>query len=320
MKKSLIPIIVLACLTVFSCATSIPVKAIKPPELDLRGIKTIAILPFAYPAQGQNPDLDPYQAALERLWYPESEDQDPIFREMAKRAEAVFTKALKESERFNVISPEELSAALDPDDPAAGIEADAVVVGSFSLASIVTDHPYPGVSGKTIHSYADAVFVSLSFDIYRTGTDRIAASREIWDSATIENLPDKEAVSEMTRKTSADFISAWSERIRRAFAPYVEREERKLADGGKDLDMKRAKLLVAEGSYREALDLYDAEYRETGGFAAGFNAAIMKEILGDIDGAIADMDALSKSFPKSRAAIEAFRMRASLPADGDRSE
>jgi len=320
MSKSLIPLIVLSCLTVFGCATSIPVQAIKPPELDLQGIKTIAILPLSYPTQGLDPDLDPYQAALESLWLQDSEDQDPLSRDLAKETERIFIETVKETGRFRIVSPEELSAILDPSSPAAGIDADAVVVGSISLISIVTDNPSKGASGKTIHSYTNAVFVGLSFDIYRTGTEGIAASKDIRGSVTVKKLPDRNAVNETTQKAAADLISAWPERIRRAFAPYSMPEERKLADGGKDPDMQRAKLLVAEGSYQRALDLYGAEYRETGGFAAGFNAAIMKELLGDIDGSIADMDALARSFPKSRAANEAFRMRASLAADGNRGE
>ncbi len=320
MKKAFLPLIALACLAFYGCATSIPVQAIKPAELDLRGIKTIAVLPFAYPTQGRDPDLDPYQAALESLWLQDSEDQDPASRDLARAAERIFIQTVEDTGLFRVISPEELSATLDPSSPAAGIDADAVVVGNISLVSIVNDYPYKGASGKTIHSYTNAVFVGLSFEIYRGDSDRIAASREIRDSITFKKLPDKQAVSDTTQKATEDIVSAWPESIRRAFAPHSMPEERYLADGGKDSDMEKAMLLVQEGSYRGALDLYTANFRKTGLFAAGYNAAIMKELLGDIDGAIADMDELARSFPKSKAASEAFRMRASLAAGENTDE
>jgi hypothetical protein len=314
-KRTYFSLIALAGLFMFGCATGIPMKVTKPAEFDLGDVKTIAVLPFGFPSLGQDGDLDPRQAALERLKIADSGEWNPIERDSAKEAEAVFTTLMKDTGRFSVLTTEDLMGGADPSDPSASINADAIAAGSIvTLASIVTDRSYKGTSGKTVHSYTDAVYVELRIDLIQAGTNEVLATKTFSGRAKAEKLSDRPSVDAKTREIASAMIRGWKDGMRRALGPYTVTEARRLAeDDKKDPRMEEATKLVEAGSYRKAFDLYLDIYGATKDFAAGFNAAIMKEVLGDPEGAYADMEALAKASTNSKARKEADRIKASLP-------
>ncbi len=61
-----------------------------------------------------------------------------------------------------------------------------------------------------------------------------------------------------------------------------------------------------------ALDLFSRIYAETDNFAAGYNAAVLTKILGDLAAAIDLMDALYSSSGNPKAAKEKERMLRTL--------
>jgi len=74
--------------------------------------------------------------------------------------------------------------------------------------------------------------------------------------------------------------------------------------------MKEAEALVKARRYAEALEVYDQVYQDTGSFAAGYNAAFMREVVGDLNGAIALMSGLAADGnPRALAALD--RMQSS---------
>jgi TolB-like protein len=76
--------------------------------------------------------------------------------------------------------------------------------------------------------------------------------------------------------------------------------------------MKDALALVKSGSYRPALTRYQAIYSASGEFAAGYNAAIMAEVLGEMNNAIALMGSLYDDTGNPKARTELERMRSTL--------
>jgi hypothetical protein len=68
---------------------------------------------------------------------------------------------------------------------------------------------------------------------------------------------------------------------------------------------KDAETLAKQGNYKAAQNSFSNIYQTTGDFSAGYNAAIMTEASGDVDGAIAQMQKLvdDTGNPKAGAAL-----------------
>jgi TolB-like protein len=99
----------------------------------------------------------------------------------------------------------------------------------------------------------------------------------------------------------------------RDLAPWQTVESRTLEkDKGKNPRMKEAEKLVKAKNYQAALNLYREIYSSTGNFAAGYNAAIFTEALGDLNGAITLMQRLSQQSGNPGAASELARMNRTL--------
>jgi hypothetical protein len=67
--------------------------------------------------------------------------------------------------------------------------------------------------------------------------------------------------------------------------------------------------LVKDGSYKQALTSYTAIYEQYGSFAAAYNAAILTEALGDIDGAVSIMQKLTDDTGNPKASAELARLQ-----------
>ncbi|MDA3835651.1 MAG: hypothetical protein PF495_19945, partial [Spirochaetales bacterium] len=75
--------------------------------------------------------------------------------------------------------------------------------------------------------------------------------------------------------------------IRRQLAPYYVREYRNLKAEKGNERFDTAKKLIQRSQYREALDLYIEMWNDTENFAAGYNAAILYEVIGQYNSALA---------------------------------
>jgi hypothetical protein len=99
----------------------------------------------------------------------------------------------------------------------------------------------------------------------------------------------------------------------RDIAPWTTTERRTLEkDQTKDPRMKKANALVKSGSYKTARDLYSSVYADSGNFAAGYNAAIATELLGNLEEAIGLMQRLNTATRNPKAQAESLRMEATL--------
>jgi hypothetical protein len=116
----------------------------------------------------------------------------------------------------------------------------------------------------------------------------------------------------------AQRIINWELRyLNRDVAPWSIEEKRVLMDEtskNKELKqrMKDAQSLVKEGSYKSAFNAYARIYEDTESLAAGYNTAIMTEILGDLPGAIERMRLLEEATANPKVAAELVRMRQTL--------
>ncbi|PKL23003.1 MAG: hypothetical protein CVV47_17165 [Spirochaetae bacterium HGW-Spirochaetae-3] len=280
---------------------------LKPAEIDLRGAGTVAILPFAFPSQNQAPSLDAYQAALYRLWYYDAREA-PLERNVARYIESQLSISLFNTKRFTVTKADDLRSTASQGDSTGKIGADILVSGAIlTLTSAITNNSYTGSDGKYYESYENRVVLEIRYDFISTADNALIAVKSLHDQKSASGT--YSAISNSTEELAKKIVAEQIPTVIRAIAPYAVTERRTLAiDETKDPQMAQADRLVRDGFYQKAFDLYTSVYAGNSNFAAGFNAAMVMEIMGDVDEAIAAMKALADASANPKALREAQRM------------
>jgi len=315
MKK--IPNPLLLCLVALfaSCATSIPVTMMKPALVDLRGVERISVLPFGYADEGRSGDY--LQSALYRFapgyFYRSAYEQN-----VAGALTNTMNAILLDSGAYAVISSAEL-ARLTYQGGAYSSAVDAFLSGEITMLSTRNVDGHEDVKGsdgvvRPTYFLEREVTLELTYRFIRAADGvvigQITHEGKAKDKKLGDNAWDLAATDlELARK----IIDGLKAGIRKEIAPWQQTEYRRLeADKDKDLRMKEADGLVKDGDYAKALSIFESVYKESGKFAAGYNAAIMTEILGRLEDAIAKMDALARESGNPKASQELARMRQTL--------
>jgi hypothetical protein len=171
---------------------------------------------------------------------------------------------------------------------------------------------------KTVVVYdreAELVF-SYNFKRSRDGSLVGAVAREGKTSDSNEDRRKLRSPSDMARTIVTKSLSG----LARDVAPYKVTETRALMkEKSKDKylqnQMKDAYRLVKAESYRVALNSYLSIYGAYNNFAAGYNAAILYEVIGDLDSAAGMMEELLDETGNPKASTELARLRRAI---GDR--
>lgn len=303
-----------------SCATSIAVTVTKPSEIDLRGAKTIAVLPIGIPSDGYV-GLDAFRSALSRYWDGYRFYASDIDLALAKKMNDSIISVLVDSGYFRVVSAFDLGRILGRYRSGEDITADVDVflVAEFTKISFKD-------KDETLKEKDKEGNIILTPQLTRTAevafTYRIVSARDGSIIATkTKTGTDYARATGDKRWSRIDDYGAIADRIGERFmrevareiAPYTVTEFRTLvADETKDPRMAEADKLVKERMYAKALDIFKAVYAENLNFAAGFNAGILIEITGDLEAAIAWMQDLYAKSGDSRAANELTRMKKTL--------
>jgi len=100
-------------------------------------------------------------------------------------------------------------------------------------------------------------------------------------------------------------------------APYIITEQRRLErETSRDRAVKQrareAEALVKAGSYRSAHDTFLGIHRDTGSFAAAFNAGLLIEVQGNLEGAAAFMQRMHTETGNLRFAAEIARLQRAM--------
>jgi hypothetical protein len=318
-NRSVLPLFAL-CALLASCATSIPVYLTKPALIDMGGIRKIAVLPFGYSGDGYAGSY--LEAAIRRsagsYRYRSTDEQ-----QIATNITDSMNEVLLDSKAYAVISPVEL-ARLAATGQSFAVAADGYLTGEITLLAVSHrdgDEEVKGDDGKMVSTHFVERELRLEF-VYRVirssdgsilGQARKSgrAADKKYGSLAREMLRSE---VDLARQVIADQMSG----VPREVAPWQTTEYRSLErDAAKDQRMKDADSLVRQGRYQDARAIFSAVYAENGNFAAGFDDAIMTEILGDLDGAIGKMGALADSSGNPKARKELGRMKRTL-ADAER--
>ncbi|MDR1902270.1 MAG: CsgG/HfaB family protein [Treponema sp.] len=282
-------ITVTGVLNFLSCATTASVLVTKPPVWNTSSINRIAVGPFT---ADQNSNLS---------------------RQIAQSLTESAIHLIQETGRFILIDYAEL-ARLERSGENIADHVDAIFSGSITHVEIKdrTEYIETKRKGQVVQEpvyYRDAE-IDFSYMLKRTGDGSIIGQRVKQGKKTSSKyksqseIPSefemlRNAVDEQIRYVGRD-MAPWQVAERRIF------EEDKM----KDPRMTNAKSMIKQRSFRSAYTLYSTIYSENANFAAGYNAALCTEILGNIEEAAALMQQIWDDTGNPKAQTELARLQA----------
>ncbi|MDR2897369.1 MAG: hypothetical protein LBU99_01045 [Spirochaetaceae bacterium] len=317
MKKIRFPLAAALTLFLFSCATSVPVQVTKPPVIDMSGVERIAVVPigFAYERAGVS-HFDALFFRFSRKYRYKSFLEDQIARFLT----AFFTDAVLASGNYFLINTAEFDRVYSWED-AYGYAAivDVYLTGEINELRVDDREGYvdrKDSEGNIVSDYTINRTVTLDFTyrFIRAADGRVLG--QVHKSGTACDRREGEwARQSITSgmELAKTIIRDQLQYISRELAPWTVTEYRYFeSDKTKDPFMKEAEKLVKDRQYAAALGLYSDIYAATGNFAAGYNAAILTELIRDINDAIGMMQDLAYVTGNPKAASEVIRMQRTL--------
>ncbi|MBN2050715.1 MAG: hypothetical protein JW760_09745 [Spirochaetales bacterium] len=329
MKKTVGVGTLILLLLITGCATSVRMVVTKPAEVNLAGVKNLSILDFEYVESTSEVTLDKLlEDALSQLIT--GEDTSLSNEEkMARYATNKMSESLAATDYFTLVDPGNFKDSVDIMtnrmqffDILSGVyDVDGVLLGSILTMKtketwetrivMVLDE----LTGQEVEQEEEWVTrqANLEFEyrILSTDTSEVmvqkvftrstsdAKSYEEYDRLTSEDLMYKRMVDEIVRT------------ITRQLVPYQVTESRSLMkDKTKDQRMETADQFVKVAKYNEALEIFLSVWQQTRNIAAGFNAAIMYEALGNLDQAIVQMNDVLNVYPEKKVFRSLERLKA----------
>jgi len=327
MKRFLLAVLtaLFSILLIVSCATAtVPVTRQKPSDIDLTGITKIAILPANFPEDvTETPVQDGIlKCASNYRWRTSAQHEISTYL-----ISKLFTYLEKKS-TYKIIDNTEIAKCIPVDETAAkDIPADldsTTIVDAYVICNITNLKSSLDTAYKTQKNSdgSDVTFITetktLSFDynlrVYRAS-----------DSSLIGEKPESKVITSVESGTDSFFnvkddktlaleaIDDTFDDLVHAFVPYIVDEKIVLEkDTSKNPEMNAADKLANKKKYAEAGALYAKIYAGTNLFAAGYDAALMTELSGDLPNAVIAMNALFQASGNPRASAELQRMQRTL--------
>ncbi|MBN1412298.1 MAG: hypothetical protein JW969_15740 [Spirochaetales bacterium] len=300
-------LLIIVIILVAGCSTSVRMVVMRPAEVNMAGAKRIAIMDFGYPPE-QGKTLSYKELwnllILQSMGVNPSKKQS-IQERIAKYATDKVITVLKQTDYFDVISPISVSQAIqdsgmsapNPIEIGQMVDAQAIIVGDITRCDVdieTSSKKFTKKDPDTEEEYVEFVdyvkrtlSIQLTYRAVNTTTGEIMATKTFKDSNVKEieqdkkkNLPDQEEVLQ-------EMVNKMMPKIARQIAPYKIVVYRTLmSDETKNPDMEKADEFVKNNIFDNALKIYLDVWKTTQNPAAGVNASIMYEALGDLDGAI----------------------------------
>jgi hypothetical protein len=310
MRRVVFGLLILALLgLLFGCSTSIPVTVTKPAEINMSGNRVIAVLDFRYPVKDKSiSGKDLLQWAISKLTGLSLPSELNVEQRVAKYTTDQVIVTLLNTGYFQLVSPQEVAQAMQGGisssttavDIGKAVKAQAIVNGDLYILDAedkewtdertITDAGTGQEQTVYVPMIRRTVWVGMSYQVVNTATGNVVASRAFESQSStdreLENKRDLPDVEEMYTSLIDDFMPKMAKQL----APYQVREHRTLMrDKTKDPRMEQADDLVKGKIYDSALEIFLDVWQQNGNLAAGFNAAILYEVTGQLDMAISQM-------------------------------
>ena len=298
-----------------SCATEIAVRYMQPSEINMGAYRNLAlasVVPYRgfVPGGGWIRTIDIGSAGI-RIRPSYSYD---ITNSVAAYATERLYSTLSSSGYYNILPPSStdqiIHSSWDESREFRRLGYDAVMIPRidamnvdeqvYSVSRTATEYDAYSHSYYTYYYYdyyvKQTATITYTISVIDTNTDRIIASRTFRDSRTNTEMIDPD----FPRFDKAELlfqrmIRSFDSGIIRLFVPTVRDYNVALMDNKPEIkELKDAYEAAKDGNTQYALDAFMSEWERSGHVPSGYNAAILTASLGDIDGAIALAEDVSR--------------------------
>lgn len=273
------------------CATTVNVKVTRPSELDMNGAKTIAILPFK-PAKYYHRKT--YSRGLKVLvreffdFYNDVSSDESICTDYLERK---LKESLLNSDYLTLVNETSVLNAIkyNRDENPSDVYLTGEVV-RFDVNDERNEYTKKvgtndDGSATYVHvtDFSRRVWFEFYYQIVDSKTEEIISYEhvDIRNSSGIYNspydLPDAFSIIKYDIEREAKVIM-------KKIQPYeVNKSITLIDDHTKRDDLKLARKLAEDGLYEESIERFESIYKSEGVFEAGYNAALLYEVLGDLN-------------------------------------
>lgn len=321
LKKRLLVLIVAILMLFASCATEIAVRYMQPSEINMGAYRNLAlasVVPYKgfVSSSGWIRTIDIGSAGI-RIRPSYSYD---ITNSIAAYATDRLYSTLSSSGYYNILPPSStdqiIRSSWNESREFRELGYDAVMIPRidamnvdeqvYSVSRTATEYDAYTHSYYTYYYYdyyvKQVATITYTISVIDTNTDRIIASRTFQDSRTNTEMIDPD----FPRFDKAEIlfqrmIRSFDSGIIRLFVPTVRDYNVALMDNKPEIkELKDAYDAAKDGNIQFALDAFMAEWNRSHHVPSGFNAAVLTAALGDIDGAIAMTEDVSRYSGESR--------------------
>ena len=285
---------VIQALVLTGCATSVSFQVQRPPTWNTLGIQRVAVMPFT------------------------TTDNSGLQRHAATWLTNDSLQRIQGTNHFTLVNSAEIQRVRAANgnienivDALFGGQVISVSVNDSSRQSQTTNRD--GTTRITTY-YTREVRMSYSFNLTRSGRGLDLVGSDVRRDLTRSDTSQDRGSLKSAETLIQELISRNMSGVGRYLAPYGVTERRRLEnETSKDKIVKQrakdAEALVKAGSYRIAQDAFMGIYRDTGSFAAAYNAGLLIEVLGDLQGAYAFMQRILNETGNPKAAAEISRLQ-----------
>ncbi len=321
LKKRLLVLFVAILMLFASCATEIAVRYMQPSEINMGAYRNLAlasVVPYKgfVSSSGWIRTIDIGSAGI-RIRPSYSYD---ITNSIAAYATDRLYSTLSSSGYYNILPPSStdqiIRSSWNESREFRELGYDAVMIPRidamnvdeqvYSVSRTATEYDAYTHSYYTYYYYdyyvKQVATITYTISVIDTNTDRIIASRTFQDSRTNTEMIDPD----FPRFDKAELlfqrmIRSFDSGIIRLFVPTVRDYNVALMDNKPEIkELKDAYDAAKDGNTQFALDAFMAEWNRSHHVPSGFNAAVLTAALGDIDGAIAITEDVSRYSGESR--------------------
>lgn len=315
MRKRMIMLAAAVCLLallVSGCSTTVAFNVLKPAEVNMSEYRSLAV--FDFEPYEMNKEIFASKLILSLLF----DDQQitttgyryDLDDEIAEYMTDRTIRALSNTDYFTIASAGKL-------DPFQNLTANALVsnkdlYGSLGIEAVVVGeiedmdyNEYVDENEKEVwnaetevyDTVVEAYFIQevelgVSYKVVDMVNNRIIATDYLSGSdrtrTYIEDADDFDAPA--LEPMYKNIVRSFETSIKRKLAPYYVREYRNIMkDDWNDPRSETAEQYIKDEMYKPALDLYLEMWYDKKNISAGFNAAIVYEVMGQFDSAISIM-------------------------------
>jgi len=303
-----------AALILAGCSTSVAFDVVKPAEVNMSQYRTLGILEFS--ADESATFSRSGYILFNQLLRDERESgyTGTLSYEVADYLTDSVTRTLEHTDYFTVVPSFRLRPVLSAQQYGPNqsqtlqdtFGIDALIIGAVEDMDFDEDYVtrvekvWDEETESMVEVYAEylvqEVELSVSYSVVAVEDGRILATKRLNGSRVRETkVPSDPEEQELFTAPKLfplyqQIIQGFMPEIRNQLAPSFVREHRTLAkDKMDDPRMEEAEELVKQDQYSRALSLYLNIWYENGNYAAGYNAAILYEVMGEMDKAVSMM-------------------------------